>query len=113
MTQRARRRHRRRPQGSPGKKVLLACAVLVALVGIGVAAAAAWVISVYNSAPSLAALKPITKGTVSKVYAADGSLLGVIHSDNIRQPVSANKIPRDLKDATVAIEDKNFYEHGG
>jgi penicillin-binding protein 1A len=113
MTQRARRRHRRRPQGSPGKKVLLASVVVVALVGIGVAAAAAWVLSVYNSAPSLAALKPITKGTVSKVYAADGSLLGVIHSDNIRQPVTSNKVPRDLKDATVAIEDRNFYHHGG
>jgi penicillin-binding protein 1A len=113
MTQRARRRHRRRPQGSPGKKILLASAVLLALAGVGVAAAAAWVLSVYNSAPSLAALKPITKGTVSKVYAADGSLLGVIHSDNIRQPVTSNKIPRDLKDATVAIEDKNFYHHGG
>jgi penicillin-binding protein 1A len=113
MTQRARRRHRRRPQGSPGKKILLAFGILLAVIAIGVAAAAAWVISVYDSAPSLASLKPITKGTVSKVYAADGSLLGVIHADNIRQPVSSKKIPDDLKNATVAIEDKNFYEHGG
>jgi penicillin-binding protein 1A len=113
MTQRARRRHRRRPRGSPGKKILLGGVVLLAIVGIGVGAAAAWVLSVYNSAPALGQLKPIKKGTVSKVYAADGTLLGVIHSDNIRQPVSSQKVPPDLKDATVAIEDKNFYEHGG
>ena len=84
-----------------------------AMVGIAIAVGLAWVISVYDSAPSLASLQPITKGTVSKVYAADGSLIGVIHSDNIRQPVASDKIPQDLKDATVAIEDRRFYSHGG
>src|SRR5919198_6382727 len=112
MTQRARRRLRRRARGSPVRKILLAFGVIGAVVAIGVAAAAAWVINVWDSAPSLADLKPITKGTISRVYAADGSLLGVIHSDNIRQPVPNDQIPRDLKDATVAIEDKNYYEHG-
>src|SRR4029450_1398577 len=72
-----------------------------------------WLISVYNSAPSIASLRPITKGAVSKVYAADGSLIGVIHSDKIRQPVNSGQIPQDLKEATVAIEDKRFYSHGG
>ncbi|HEX3563064.1 MAG TPA: transglycosylase domain-containing protein [Solirubrobacterales bacterium] len=84
-----------------------------AMVGIAIAIGLAWVISVYDSAPSLASLQPITKGAVSKVYAADGSLIGVIHSDNIRQPVASTKIPQDLKDATVAIEDRRFYSHGG
>ena len=112
MTQRARRRLRRR-RGSPGKKILLAFGVLAAIVGIGLGAAAAWVISIYDSAPALAQLKPIKKGTITQVYAADGSRIGVIHADNIRQPVPGDKIPQDLKDATVAIEDRNFYEHGG
>src|SRR5919198_546861 len=104
MTQRARRRLRRRARGSPVRKILLAFGVIGAVVAIGVAAAAAWVINVWDSAPSLADLKPITKGTISRVYAADGSLLGVIHSDNIRQPVPNDQIPRDLKDATAAID---------
>ena len=85
----------------------------MALVGIGLLAGAIWVLVIYDSAPSLASLKPITKGAVSKVYAADGSLIGVIHSDTVRQPVSSANIPQDLKDATVAIEDKRFYDHGG
>ena len=80
---------------------------------IAAAAGAAWVISVYDSAPSIASLRPITKGDVSKVYGADGSLLGGIHSDNIRQPVGTAQMPQDLKDATVAIEDTRFYDHGG
>jgi penicillin-binding protein 1A len=112
MTQRARRR-RRRLRDSGRKKLLLAFGFPVAIVGIGVIAGAAWVISVYNSAPSLASLEPITKGAVSKVYASNGSLIGVIHSDKIRQPIASAKIPEDLKKATVAIEDKRFYSHGG
>ena len=52
------------------------------------------------------------KGRSSAIYAADGSLIGFIRSDNIRQPVSAKALPETLKDATVAIEDKNFYKHG-
>src|SRR5215210_509186 len=112
MTQRARRR-RRRLRDSGRKKLLLALGLPLALVGVGAIAGAVWVINVYESAPSLASLRPITKGSVSKVYAADGSLIGVIHSDKIRQPVGSAQIPQDLKDATVAIEDRRFYSHGG
>jgi penicillin-binding protein 1A len=112
MTQRARRR-RRRLQDSGRKKLLLALGLPLAVVGIGIIAGAAWLISIYNSAPSLASLRPITKGAVSKVYAADGFLIGVIHSDKIRQPIASPQIPQDLKDATVAIEDRRFYSHGG
>jgi penicillin-binding protein 1A len=112
MSQRARRR-RRRLRTSGRKKFLLALGVPLSLIGIAVVGGGAWVISVYDSAPSLASLQPITKGAVSKVYAADGSLIGVIHSDTIRQPIPSAKIPQDLKDATVDIEDRRFYSHGG
>jgi penicillin-binding protein 1A len=112
MTQRARRR-RRRLKSSGREKLLLALGLPLVMVGIGVIAGAAWVISVYNSAPSIASLQPITKGAVSKVYAADGSLIGVIHSDKIRQPIGSAQIPQDLKEATVAVEDRRFYSHGG
>ncbi len=112
MTQRQRRRLRRR-RGSPGKKILLGIGILAAIGGIALGAAAAWVISIYDSAPALGSLKPIKKGRITQVYAADGTRIGVIHADNIRQPIPGTKIPQDLKDATVAIEDKNFYEHGG
>src|SRR3954447_15040459 len=112
MTQRARRR-RRHLRDSGRKKLLLAIWLPLAMIGIGIVGGALWLMDVYNSAPSLASLRPISKGTVSKVYAAGGTLIGVIHSDNIRQPVSSARIPQDLKDATVAIEDRRFYSHGG
>jgi penicillin-binding protein 1A len=112
MTQRARRR-RQRLRGSGRKKLLLALGLPLAVIGVGVIAGAIWLVSIYDSAPSLASLRPITKGAVSKVYAADGSLIGVIHSDKIRQPIASDRIPEDLKNATVAIEDRRFYNHGG
>ena len=74
--------------------------------------AAAWAINIYNSAPPLSSLKPVQKGRSSAIYAADGSLIGFIRSENIRQPLPEQALPQVLRDATIAIEDKNFYEHG-
>jgi len=62
---------------------------------------------------SLNSLRPVGIGENSFVYAADGSLLGAIPADHNRQPVSLKQISTWMPEATVAIEDKRFYEHGG
>src|SRR5205823_5732198 len=49
----------------------------------------------------------------SFVYAADRTLLGSIPSENNRQPIPRAEMSPWLAKATVAIEDKRFYEHGG
>ncbi|MCL4474126.1 MAG: PBP1A family penicillin-binding protein [Actinobacteria bacterium] len=49
----------------------------------------------------------------SKIYAADGTLLAEIYGDENRTVVPLNAIPSYLKEATIAIEDERFYEHGG
>jgi penicillin-binding protein 1A len=105
-------RRRRRAHHSPLKKVLLPLAVLLALGVVAGGIAGAWALNVYNSAPPLSSLKPVQKGRSSAIYAADGSLIGFIRSENIRQPVKSSALPQVLKDATVAIEDKNFFTHG-
>jgi penicillin-binding protein 1A len=112
MTQRA-RKSRRRSRGSAGKKVLLGFGVLLILLLVGVASVGAWVLNVWNSAPSIDTLKPIDQGETSSVYAADGSLLGYIEDDVIREPVDLKEIPKTLRQATVAIEDEGFFEHDG
>ncbi len=85
---------------------------LVIAVAVAGGVAASWAIDVYNSAPPLASLKPVQKGRSSAIYAADGSLIGFIQASNIRQPVPSRALPQNLKYATVAIEDRNFFEHG-
>jgi penicillin-binding protein 1A len=112
MTQSARRRLRH-SRGSVGKKILLAFGVLFALIGIGIAGVGVWVLDVRASAPDIDTLQPIDRGASSEVYAADGSLLGYIRSDAIREPVDLKEIPKTLQEAMIAIEDENFYEHDG
>jgi penicillin-binding protein 1A len=111
MTQRNRRRARRR--GGIGGKLALVGAGVLALVVIAVIGVTSWVLDVAADAPSLATCRPIDKGGNSALYAADGSKLGVIASDEARTPVSIERIPKKLQLATVAIEDQRFYEHGG
>jgi penicillin-binding protein 1A len=110
MTQRNRRRHRRR--GGIRSKILFGLGgtlVIGVLVAVGVAS---WVLGVAAKAPSLAACKPVKHGDNSIVYASDGSKLGVIASDEAHAPVSIKRIPRRLQLATVAIEDQRFFQHG-
>jgi penicillin-binding protein 1A len=111
MARRTRRR-RRRSHTSKWKKLLVPLGVLFAALAVAAAAAATWAIDVYNSAPPLSSLQPVQKGRSSAIYAADGSLIGFIRSSNIRQPVSTEQLPDDLKEATVAIEDRGFFDHG-
>jgi penicillin-binding protein 1A len=87
--------------------VLGICVVIAGLGGVG------YVLAVSSTAPPLRNLKPVGQGTSSVVYAADGSRLGYIQSDEIRTPVKLARIPESLRAATVAIEDERFYRHGG
>jgi penicillin-binding protein 1A len=106
------RRRRRKPHHSRWKYLFIPLALVVGAAAVAGGIGASWALSVYNEAPSLASLKPVQKGRSSAIYAADGSLIGFIRSDNIRQPVSSKALPQKLKDATVAIEDRNFFHHG-
>jgi penicillin-binding protein 1A len=111
MTQRTRRRQRRR--GGIGTKLLLGLGVVVMLATIIAIGVTSWVLGVAADAPSLASCRPIDRGGNSTLYAADGSKLGVIDSSEARSPVSIARIPKTLQLATVAIEDQRFYQHGG
>jgi penicillin-binding protein 1A len=86
--------------------------VLFAAALLAVGAVGAWVYSIAHGV-NINKLKPIHQGSNSVIYAADGTRLGVVQSDTIRQPVGASEIPKILREATVAIEDRNFYQHGG
>ena len=61
----------------------------------------------------VSALRPVKIGQNSFVYAADGSLLGAIPAERNRQVVAYGQISPWLTRATVAIEDRRFYSHGG
>ncbi len=87
--------------------MLIAGAVIAGLSAVG------YVVGIANSAPELSALKPQDPGRLSRVYAADGQQLGIIQNDVLRIPISSSRMPKAVRDATVAIEDERFYRHKG
>jgi penicillin-binding protein 1A len=113
MSARARHRRHNGSGGSVGKKILLGLGVLLGIIGIAAAVGAAWVYNVMADAPSIEELKPLDAGANSKVYDATGDLLGIIDAEIVREPVQLKEIPKSLEEATIAIEDENFYEHDG
>ena len=109
--ERQRRRNRRRSgAGARTTKLLIAVGILV---GVGALGVFGWVFSVAASSPDIGQLKAAEQGATSSVYAADGSRLGFISSVVLRSPVEGSKIPKQMGQATVAIEDRRFYDHAG
>lgn len=54
-----------------------------------------------------------TTGYSTVFYDRDDKVLYDMYKDKNRVPVDIKDIPKTLKEATIAIEDKNFYQHGG
>lgn len=49
----------------------------------------------------------------TKIFDRHGTLLYEIYADQNRTPLTLSQIPRLLREATIAIEDKDFYHHPG
>jgi penicillin-binding protein 1A len=113
MTYRQRKSRRRRRNGGKRSKTLLALGVLGTTIAIALLSVLGYVLAVAATAPDLSELKPEDKGETSVIYAADGSRLGFVQSDEVRTPIPWSDMTLDLRRATVAIEDQRFYHHKG
>ena len=102
---RAERVRRRRRAGVIVATVLIALGVAFATLGFGAGAA-------LTTGCDLNALRPTDIGANSFVYADDGSLLGSIPAERNREPVSLGQMSAWLPKATVAIEDRRYWQHG-
>ena len=58
------------------------------------------------------ALTPQVAARTSLVYAGDGALLGAVPAASHREPVALGAMSHWLPEATVAIEDRRFWQHG-
>src|ERR687895_149982 len=110
MTHRQRKARKRRGSAHIRSRLLLGFGLAVAVVLIAALSAVGWVISVATSAPEINELKPIDKGASSVIYAADGSRLGYVQAEEVRTPIQWKDMPVTIRQATVAIEDRRFYE---
>lgn len=53
------------------------------------------------------------QGYSTKIYDRNGQKLYDLHNDERRTPIRYDQLPENLKNAVVAIEDKDFYNHKG
>lgn len=62
--------------------------------------------------PPLTSLKDYRPKLATRVYSVDGRLIGEFGTER-RVLVPYERIPKRLLQAFIAVEDKNFFEHGG
>src|ERR1019366_982319 len=57
--------------------------------------------------------KPPATIVPTQVYDRNGNLIATFRQFDLSFPVQKSDIPTVLKEAVVAVEDRNFYKHGG
>ncbi|HZT54201.1 MAG TPA: transglycosylase domain-containing protein [Gaiellaceae bacterium] len=95
------------------RSVVLVVALLVTSVAALVLATVAFTgRQILLSTCSLSDLRPLSLGENSFLYTDNMKLLGVVPSATNRQPLPLSKMSPWLPEATVAIEDARFWQHG-
>ena len=97
-----------------GVALFLICSLLMPI------AVVATVLGTFFFAPLPAVLpdpRPTVASRISHVYALDQAgnrqEIGIFREFEQNTPVKPEDIPKVLKDAVIAAEDRNFYQHGG
>lgn len=55
---------------------------------------------------------PQKLGQSTQILDRNGKLLYTVYTEKNRAPVALSELPKHVKEATIAIEDKDFYRHG-
>ena len=87
---------------------IAALCIIVACMGIGAFR------SILDNTPDISAVNIVPNGNATFIYDTEGNFVQKLSASSAnRTSVSIDKIPQDLQDAIVAIEDSRFYEHNG
>jgi penicillin-binding protein 1A len=107
------RKRKAKPKQRPKRRrrALLVLAIVIPLVVLAATAAGGAVY--FSSSCDLSALRPVRQADNSLVYGANGTLIGVLPAVENRTAVARGAISPWMPKATVAIEDRRFYQHGG
>lgn len=87
--------------------IAAAAAILVPLTLVGIAAAAIW-----QQLPELSRLSDYQPKEPLRILTADGQLIGEFGAER-RRFVPLDEMPELLRDALLAVEDQDFWTHGG
>ena len=87
--------------------------VLLIVLGVLVVVGLAFLVITLFQIPNPKKLSSGDYAQSSQIFDRNGKLLYEIYADKRRVPVKLTEVPDSLKKATLAIEDANFYKHGG
>ena len=72
-----------------------------------------WLYLISQDLPSIETLQNYKPIQVAKIYSADGRPLKDLYIDQKRDVVEIGRVPKDLRNALVFMEDRKFFEHPG
>ncbi|MGD9201766.1 MAG: transglycosylase domain-containing protein, partial [Chitinispirillia bacterium] len=95
-----------------GKRVFTLIFIIFFIISLFGGAGIRFLYHMYKTLPSPKELANIQPSLVSRVLAADSSL---VHEFSIERRfwMSLERIPKDLQNAVISIEDQRFYKHWG
>ena len=86
--------------------------VILILIAIGLGSGLGLFLYYVKDAPEFDPTK-LKPSETSMVFDKDGEVIAELHGEQNRIPVPLEKIPQDLINAFIAIEDQYFYSHKG
>ena len=92
-----------------GFKVFSIFVIVIAIIFAG--AGLGFLTASLNTKPGL--IDDIRPPASSQIYDINGKLITNIHSEQNRIPVKLSKVPKNLQEAFIAVEDARFYQHSG
>jgi len=97
--------------GTKLKSILLK-SLIAAAAGVAFGAVGGWIVAQYLHVPQVDQLASYRPASTTVIYAADGSQVASYAIER-RVELKPEEIPEHLKLAIVAIEDADFFNHGG
>jgi penicillin-binding protein 1A len=95
------------------RRSLIGVGVVTLVIGCGIGVAALWAFMILpRSLPPVSALETFQPILGTKIYDDNDELLTELHVER-RIFVPLTRIPKSLKDAIIATEDRRFYSHWG
>ena len=86
---------------------LLFCFLAIFVIGAG------YTFAIIKTTPPLNVEAVLSLNQPSSVYDSNGDFMDNLHTDEERYVIDSKKIPTNLKNAFVSIEDERFYSHNG
>lgn len=122
------KKHRGRPRTQPfllfyGKKIKkvldfifpkpLRIALLLTVVSLIIFGYSFLLVGIAHDLPNPDRLRQSSNALTNEFYDRNGKLLYRLYEDKNRSLIKIDEVPKNLINATIAIEDKNFYSHPG